>query len=203
MKRFLALLAFCAGLTAPLPAGAELVPSADAQTVHDTALHVTWLANANLAATRKFGVAGINAGGSMTYATALAWVKALNAAAYLGHRNWQLPTTPDEDGTCAHTGRHGESFGFGCTAGALGALYYRSLHLHAPNTAVPIPPNSLGAFRNVQPYLYWACAADAVTAPCKSAGPAPNFEWNFSFGNGFQGTNLDANQLYAMVYYPD
>ena len=34
---------------APLAiADAELIPSADGLTVHDTALHVTWLANANL-----------------------------------------------------------------------------------------------------------------------------------------------------------
>jgi len=33
--------------------------------------------------------------------------------------------------------------------------------------------------------------------------PVPNFEWSFSFGNGFQGTDLMVNDLYAMVYYPD
>jgi len=46
-------------------------------------------------------------------------------------------------------------------------------------------------------------AAGSARAPCERNGPAPNFEWNFSFGSGFQGTNLDGNELYVMVYYPD
>jgi hypothetical protein len=33
-------------------------------------------------------------------------------------------------------------------------------------------------------------------------GPADGFAWNFSFGNGFQGTNLVGNNLFVMVYYP-
>jgi len=33
-------------------------------------------------------------------------------------------------------------------------------------------------------------------------GPAAGFEWNFSFGNGFQGTNLVGNNLYVMVLLP-
>ena len=47
------------------------------------------------------------------------YVAAMNAADYLGHSNWQLPTTPIRDTNCAKTGPNGASFGFGCTAGAL------------------------------------------------------------------------------------
>jgi hypothetical protein len=60
----------------------------------------------------------------------------------------------------------------------------------------------VGPFLNVQPYLYWACAGDDVKLPCKANGPADGFEWNFSLGNGFQGTNLVGNNLFVMVYYP-
>jgi len=47
---------------------AELIPSPDGQTVYDTTLHVTWLANANLAGTAggQFGVSNINPSGSMS-----------------------------------------------------------------------------------------------------------------------------------------
>ena len=41
-------------------------------------------------------------------------------------------------------------------ASALGSLYYTALGLKAPNTAVPIPNNTVGPFSNFQPYLYWS-----------------------------------------------
>ncbi len=60
-----------------------------------------------------------------------------------------------------------------------------------------------GPFVDVQPYLYWACSGETVKSPCKADGPADGFEWNFSLGNGFQGTNLMGNNLFVMVYFPD
>jgi hypothetical protein len=101
-----------------VPASAPLVPSADGQTVNDPNLNVTWLADGNLAAKQTFGVSNINKSGSMDYATAVRWVEAMNkldhGAGYLGHNNWQLPTAPAKDQSCARTGRNGESFGFHC-----------------------------------------------------------------------------------------
>src|SRR5215472_15471243 len=96
-------------LVLSVPAGAAFIPSADGKTVFDTNLHVTWLANANLAATQSFGVANITPGGAMDYPTALAFVAALNAANYLGHSNWQLPATPSVDPTCGASGPNGGS----------------------------------------------------------------------------------------------
>ena len=88
----------------------------------------------------------VNRSGSMNYASATAWVAAMNAANYLGHSNWQLPTTPYTDPSCAAKAPppFGNSFGFGCNANALGYLYYKALGFQAPNTAVPIPPNRVG-----------------------------------------------------------
>jgi hypothetical protein len=86
----------------PLQGSASLVLSPDGLTVYDSVNGVTWLANANLPATSRFGLsvcagAGpqpcVNANGSMNY-NAAAWVAAMNAANYLGHSNWQLPATP-------------------------------------------------------------------------------------------------------------
>ena len=54
-----------------------------ARTVDDAALGVTWLADADLAATDTFNVSGISCDGSMGYATALKWVEAMNHADYL------------------------------------------------------------------------------------------------------------------------
>ena len=178
---------------AAAPASAPLVPAADGQTVYDPSLHVTWLANANLAGKQTFGVSNINKNGSMDYATALRWVNAMNSldhgAGYLGHNHWQLPTTPVQDPSCAHTGLNGESFGFHCSDSALGSLYYASLGLREPNTAVPIPANKVGPFNDFQPYLYWSGSP--------AANPKLGFV-SFSFNTGFQGANVSPNYLYVL-----
>jgi len=175
------------------PASAALVAAADGQTVYDPNLNVTWLADANLAGTQTFGVSNINENGSMDYATAVRWVAAMNAlddgAGYLGHKNWQLPTAPDQGSSCARTGRHGESFGFHCSGGALGSLYYRSLGLREPDTAVRIPTNTVGPFNDFQPYLYWSGSPPA--------DPKQGFV-SFSFNTGFQGANVTLNYLYVL-----
>jgi hypothetical protein len=163
------------------------------QTVFDSRLNVTWLADANLASKQTFGVAGINKTGSMDYATAIRWVTAMNAfdngAGYLGHNNWQLPTTAATDASCEKTGRHGESFGFNCSGGALGSLYYVSFGLRAPDSAVPAMTNTVGPFRDFQPYLYWSKSP--------AADPKQGFV-SFSFNTGFQGANVWRNHLYVL-----
>ena len=184
-------------------AGPALVPSADGLTAYDTVSNVTWLADANLAASNRFGLpvcngsgsraqTCLNASGSMNYQTAAAWVAGMNAANYLGHNNWQLPTTPLNDNHCGRTGPTGNSFGFGCTAGALASLY-NALSLKSPNTAVPIPNNTAGPFSNLQPYLYWSGSNGASA----SQGNA-----TFSFATGWQGANTLPNFLYLLPTIP-
>ncbi len=149
-------------------ASAVLVPSPDGKTVYDTATNVTWLADANLSATATFGLPVcngasaqpcINPSGSMTYPSAVAWVNAMNTATYLGHSNWQLPTNPTNDPGCLLN--NNLSFGFNCSASALGSLYYSALALRAPDTAVPGVGSNAGPFANFQPYLYWSQTVDA------------------------------------------
>jgi hypothetical protein len=181
------------------PAGRSALTAGDGgRTVYDARLAVTWLADANLAATQAFGVPNINKSGSMNYATALRWVAAMNAfdrgAGYLGHNNWQLPTAPDVDRTCGLTGRHSESFGFKCSSSALGSLYYVSLGLREPDSAVPNSQNRVGLFQNFQPYLYWSKSA--------AADPRQGFV-SFSFSTGFQGANVFRNYLYVLPMIKD
>jgi len=193
-----AVLAGCALL--PLPASATLLLSLDGTMVYDTVNKVTWLANANLAATDRFGLPlcngsstqpCVNRSGSMSYQAAAAWVAAMNAANYLGHTNWQLPTTPSNDSGCGKTGPNGDSFGFGCSASAMGSLYYNALGLKAPNAAVPIPNSTTGPFSGFQPYLYWSQSS------LGSSGYA-----SFSFNNGFHGANTAPNFLYVLPMIP-
>src|ERR1035438_7540617 len=94
----------------PLGAGTTLVPSVDGITVYDTVNNISWLADFNLSASNRFGLpicttAGstvpcVNPSGSMNWVGAVAWVAAMNAANYLGHSAWQLPTTPLVDKGC-------------------------------------------------------------------------------------------------------
>jgi uncharacterized protein (TIGR03437 family) len=183
-----------------MPARAAWVLSADGTTVYDTANNITWLADANLPATAPLGLPlcngtgtgthlCMNASGSMNYQAAVAWVAAMNAANYLGHSNWQLPTTPLVDQKCNKVGPNGGSFGYGCTAGALDTIY-NGLALQSPATAVPMPANTAGPFSNIQPYLYW------------SQSPSSGGNATFSFATGWEGANVVPNFLYVWPMIP-
>jgi len=198
--RAAAVAAALAACASSWPAGAALVPSPDGVTVYDTVNNVTWLADANYAASNRFGLpvctgsgqqSCVNPNGSMSYQSAAAWVAAMNAANYLGQSNWQLPTTPTTDPSCPKTGPNGNSFGFGCVANAYGALYSNGLGLRAPNTAVPIPDEAAGPFGNFQPYIYWSST---------SAGSQGYL--TFSFNTGFHGANTGPNFMYLLPMIP-
>jgi hypothetical protein len=167
-------------------AGQALDASADGRTVYDPATNVTWLANADLAKKHKFGVAGINRDGSMEQQTATTWVAAMDSAAWLGASDWQLPTS----NACG---------GFDCSASLLGDLYYDALGYSQGEPVVATPNTTTGGFHDLQPYLYWSCST--VSVPCSGSQPTGS-AWSFSFGNGFEGTDLTQNDLYVMVYYP-
>jgi hypothetical protein len=167
-------------------AGQALDASADGTTVYDPATNVTWLADADLAKKHKFKVAGINRDGSMEQQTATTWVAAMDSAAWLGNKNWQLPTSDP----CG---------GFNCGASLLGELYYDGLGYSEGEPVVATPNTTTGGFHDLQPYLYWSCST--ISVPCTGSQPSGS-AWSFSFGNGFEGTDLIANDLYVMVYYP-
>jgi len=160
----------------------------DGETVYSASANVTWLADGDLAKAKTFGVSGISADGSMSHATALEWIAAMNKAGWLGQKHWQLPP----GGKCG---------GFGCSTDPLAQLYYAGLALLQGQPVVATPRTTLHGFENIQPYLYWSCAGTTLTAPCHGS-PSPGFQWSFSFGNGFQGTDLTQNQLYVVPEYP-
>jgi hypothetical protein len=197
--------------SAPGPWQLFLIP--DGVTVYDVVNNVTWLADANLAAKTppgnkdfRFGLPlcdststgpaelpepCVNLSGSMNYASAVAWVAGMNAANYLGHSDWQLPTTPPNDPSCSANGTNGNSFAFGCDGNALGYLYYRALGLKAPNTAVPSPDSEVGPFSNFQPYFYWSQSGGGDPS-------APNNIAVFSFNSGYQGGATTGNFMYVL-----
>ena len=99
--------------------------------IYDDVLNITWLQNANLAATNTFGVSGINADGTMSWNTAQAWITAMNTAAYLGFSKWRLPTTPDKGGPFVF-GWNGVqpytyNYGYNMTTSEMGYMFYVNL----------------------------------------------------------------------------
>ena len=97
-------------LTLSTTSNAVLLSRLEGQAVYDTDRDITWLANANLAATNTFGitqsldvvpVAGqIGSTGKMNWHTANDWIDAMNTANYLEVSTWRLPTTLDPDTSC-------------------------------------------------------------------------------------------------------
>jgi hypothetical protein len=177
------------------PGGASrFAPADNGETVHDNILHVTWLRDANFPAKQKYHLP-VNDNGSMDYATAQKWVRALNSdnhgLGYLGHKNWTLPTTPSKDASCSTIGPkpQRDHFGYGCRNSSLGSLYYDGFGLAAPNTAVAMPPGQSGPFKNFQPYLYWSATA---------AGKNKNGYSTFSFNTGWQGQNVSQHAMYVL-----
>ncbi len=179
-------------------ASATLVLSPDGTTVYDTVNNVTWLADANLAASNRFGLpvcngsdpqpTCVNASGSMSYQAAAAWVAAMNAANYLGHNNWQLPTTPSTDKTCPFTGPNGDSFGFNCSAQRAG---FAVLQCIGPEGAQYRRSHPQQHGRSIQQF-------PALSLLVANEAPAGAGYATFSFNTGFQGSNTTPNFLYVL-----
>src|SRR5215203_7187655 len=117
-----------AGLAALIDRGGGLI--------YDDVLDVTWLQDANLAHTQRFGLSskgsgdgthafGITEDGSMNFDTASHWLVAMNVASYLGYSDWRLPTTLQPDLSCSAQGTR--SSGYNCTGIEMGSLYYVGL----------------------------------------------------------------------------
>lgn len=160
-------------------ANAALVSRLSGQAVYDTDRNITWLTDANLAASNAFGVSGIS-GGAMNWYTAQDWIAAMNAASYLGVSDWRLPSS----NICS---------GYNCTGSEMGHLYYTEL-LNTGGPYVYALANA-GPFSNFQNSFYWS-----GTNTGSVSDPAV---WNFSFYNGYQGSSNMYSTLndtfYALV----
>lgn len=201
---------------------AALITTDGSPFVYDDVLNITWLKNANLAATETFGVAGITSNGGMNWYTANAWIGAMNDANYLGFHTWQLPTVRPLNGESfnyeANTnGTADRGFNIsapgtyyaGSTANELAHLFYNSLEnrgscaiADGPVGACiePTPENywewglvNTGPFDNMIPNRY----ATSVTS-----GIALDKAFDFDFSFGQVGTGGKGGTLYAWAVLP-
>ena len=173
----LSAVALSIGLFTTTNTHASLIPALGGQVVNDTDLNITWLANANLAATNTFGITGyvIYPGfGWMTWATAKAWIGAMNTANYLGYSDWRLPTSD----TCT---------GFNCTGSEMGHLYYNELGGVGYPVLATVHNDNYNLFSNIVQSSYFSGTEYQGTGGAR----------NFYFDTGNQGAGGIYNVSYA------
>lgn len=185
--------AFCAGIFSlglAMSAQAALVSRLGGQAVYDTDFNITWLTDANLAASDSFGVSGI-AGGIMTWDTAQSWINAVNASNYLGFNDWRLPVSLQPDPNCSF--QSGSlSAGYNCSGSEMGHLFYTELGGVAGTSILTTHNSYLSLFSNVQvDGNYWT-GTEYAPNPAGSA-------WIFGFLYGGQDADYKSANLHALV----
>ena len=182
-------------------ANAALVSRLGGQAVYDTDRDITWLADANLAASNTFGVAGIGGlgfiDGAMNWDTANSWITAMNAdggEGYLGFNDWRLPTTlvPDTGCTDLSGSPRLNSEGWGCTGSEMGHLFYDEFKATQGFPVLAFSdPVELAKFTNLQSFNYWSgTEIDSLTA------------WRFGFTDGAQLVSGKGSSLLAWAVRP-
>jgi len=188
--------AFCAGIFSlglVTSAKAALVSRLGGLAVYDTDYNITWLADANLAASDTFGVSGIAGSGVMNWDTAQSWIGAMNGSAYLGYSDWRLPTTLQPDLTCDNQSGN-VSHDLNCRGSEMGHLFYSELGGVAGNSILDIHNSNFDLFSNIQNDTYWS-GTEYAPNPTSQA-------WVFGFKYGGQDADLKSTPLYAWAVRP-
>jgi PEP-CTERM motif len=154
---------------------------------YDTALNITWLADANFAQT-----SGYDADGFMFWSSAKTWADNLVVGSY---SDWRLPTMVDTGTSgCNESYAGGTDCGFNVQTkdGSTGVVYSEMAHLYyvtlgnkgsaAPGTGAFTQEgwglSNTGPFSNVQSNAYWTGLEYA---------PYADYGWLFDTYNGYQG----------------
>lgn len=183
--------------------------TAGIEAYYDTALNITWLANANLADTNTFGLPGILSDGSMDWVKAKQWIAALNAANYLGASNWRMPTVTDLGSSGCNFSYAGTDCGYNVNpvTSEMAHMFYITLGNAGlydvngqPTGCSGSPPYCLtntGPFANIQT-IATGGVGDAEYWSGTQYRPPMNAEaWNFMFGTGRQNHNDQFAPLYV------
>jgi hypothetical protein len=189
-RKLIAAMSLCAAVAVPGLSFGALIDRGGGL-IYDTDLNITWQADASLAISNTFGVAGINPiSGQMDWFTAQNWLSAMNAANYLGFNDWRLPTTLYPDPTCDSV-----SGGVNCTGSEMGHLYYNEIGGVA-NQDIDITHNSnYELFQDIQANYYWS-GTEYTQSPNDPNGSA----WRFYFYGGvqIQSDKADVNAVWAV-----
>ena len=141
--------------------------------IYDDVLDVTWLQDANLAATETFGVSGIQSdGGFGSCDVVRQWIDAMNAANYKGFNDWRLPEMSPVNGSTwnynfSYDGSTDNGYNIsapnsaypGTHANPLAHLFYQSLgnqgwyDVNGDRNAQGCPDDANGCLRNTGPFI--------------------------------------------------
>jgi hypothetical protein len=188
----------------------------DYQAYYDPNLNITWLANANLAATTAFNVANINVDGTMNWTTANALIAAMNtdgSTGYLGYNDWRLPTVSPIDGSAFnYTVTYNGTTDSGYNISAPGTTYAEATSSEMDFMFY----NTLGNLSSCDPVLSTATTCSAQSGGgLTSTGPFSSLQsdyywsgteyqqsggvnaWTFDFSNGRQDGHGKANGFYV------
>jgi hypothetical protein len=207
MKQQLTLTTLAASVALMLTAGsaqAALLDEHNGQ-LYDNVTNLVWLQDANLAKSNTFGVSGIDSNGYMNWSTANSWIAAMNAANYLGHNDWMLPTVSPVNGASfnynfSYDGTTDHTFNNTSQASQLGYMYYQNLGLkgqYSPSGAYQPDfgvmgngaygrgvQTSVGLVNNLQGWYYWNSLAYA---------PNATGAWEYAITGGAQGWDYQSN----------
>lgn len=141
--------------------------------IYDTVQDITWMADANYAATNDYGIA--NTGGRMTWDNARTWAGLLD---YEGYSDWRLFSVDESCGdyNCSSTGNE------------LGHLFYVDLGVTQYNSIRTSTAPEYDFFINVQSGYYWSGVEYA---------PYTGSAWVFGTNLGHQGYDFKTVEYYG------
>jgi hypothetical protein len=173
---------------------------------YDTTLDITWLANANLAASNSFGLiyganlgpyAGdpsgydgfVNSDGTMNWPGAMFWLDAMNAsnsgAGYLGYNGWRLPTMMDTGAPGCDDANSGTDCGYNV------------------QTTSGSPPYPAATVYSEMASMFYDTLGNLAFADTSGVSPQPG--WGFSNPGPFDSVQSGQDEYYwsGLEYAPD
>lgn len=196
---------------ASIVVGALLTNPADAALIdrgggliYDSALNVTWLADANYAKT-----SGYDADGKMSWQNAAGWADSLSyydSVRNVSYTDWRLPTFNDLGGVGCDYGYSGTDCGYNVStvSSELAHLYYGDLAnkgfvdsrgLQQDGYGLvddPANPHDESLFSNIQTYYYW------IGTPYNgTGGNSQDHAWYLQTATGMQNYTSKGSNFYA------
>ena len=160
--------------------------------VYDSDLNVTWLADANYAATQYAESCGAigTVDGQMTWPEAVRWAENLDVG---GYHDWRLPTAPVDDASC--DGKPIFTYGSHCMGGEMSHLFYgdikHGLGGKLGDNIIKTHNANYLLFHNFSAYgVYWT----GTNFP-----PFGQIVFNFHTREGFSNANSKSVHNYAMA----
>ena len=148
----------------------------------DTALNITWLADANAGAGSAFDDGGSNTDGTMNWSSAMAWAAALNVHGVTG---WTLPSTQNRPEGCSNSLPFPTcGYGVDPTSSQMAHMYFvtlGNLSSISPIDGSAVPGGGLvntANFSNLQASNYWSSTPASIDPT--------NYSWFFNMSSGYQ-----------------